>query len=84
MAENRKAPRQVFHYNARISAEPNAPQVKCMITDVSKTGAHLVLEIDEPLADKFLLLFTPQGWPRRNCSLAWRKGREVGVSFKEE
>jgi hypothetical protein len=84
MAENRGSRRQVFHYNARIAAEPNAPQVKCMITDISKTGAHLVLERDEPLAADFLLLFTPQGWPRRNCSLAWRKGREIGVRFREE
>lgn len=84
MVEYRSSPRQTFHYNARISAEPKAPQIKCRITDVSKTGAHIVLESDEPLADNFLLLFTPQGWPRRNCSLVWRHGRDVGVRFKEE
>lgn len=84
MAESRRSPRRVLHYNARISTAPDAPQLRCMITDVSKTGAHLVLENDEPLADNFLLLFTPQGWPRRNPTPAWRKGRDIGVKFGDE
>ena len=82
-AELRKSPRQPFHYNARISYEQNAPQIKCMITDVSKSGAHIVLETDKLLPDNFLLLFTPNGWPRRNCNLVWRDGLNIGVTFTE-
>ena len=81
--ESRKSPRRLFHYNARISYEQNAPQIKCMITDVSKSGAQIVLESDNPLPDNFLLLFTPNGWPRRNCKLVWRDGLNVGVMFTE-
>lgn len=84
MAELRDDPRRILHYNARIATEPNAPQIKCSITDVSKGGAHLVLENDVPLPTEFLLLFTPKGWPRRNCNVAWRKGLDVGVKFSEE
>lgn len=84
MAETRKNPRQIFHYNARIATEPNVPQVKCSITDVSKDGAHLVLETDVPLPAEFLLLFTPKGWPRRKSHVAWREGINVGVRFRQE
>lgn len=83
MAESRNDRRQIFHYNARIATRPNMPQIKCRITDVSKGGAHLVLENDVPLPAEFLLLFTPNGWPRRTCNVAWRKGVDVGVKFIE-
>jgi hypothetical protein len=55
-----------------------------MITDVSKTGAQLVLETDQPLTTNFLLLVTPNGWPRRNCNVVWRNGLNVDVSFNEQ
>lgn len=84
MAESRKDPRRIFHYNARIATESNAPQIKCSISDVSKGGAHLVLENDVPLPAEFLLSFTPKGWPRRNCYVAWRKGPDVGVKSRGE
>jgi PilZ domain-containing protein len=81
MANLRKDPRQVFHYNARIATGPNAPQIKCSIADISKGGAHLLLESDEPLPAEFLLLFTPKGWPRRKCLVVRRNGHDVGVKF---
>ncbi len=81
--EKRQKPRQSLHYNARIAIEPNAPQIKCMISDVSRSGAHLVLESDQELTAQFVLLFTPTGYPRRNCNLIWRTGSDVGVRFAE-
>lgn len=83
-SEKRQKPRQIFHYNARISSEPNAPQIKCMITDVSSGGAHIVLENAQELPAKFLLLFTPTGYPRRKCNLIWHTGTDIGVEFSEE
>ena len=82
--EKRLKLRRPFHYDARISTEPNAPQIKCRITDVSKNGAHIVLERDQELTAKFVLLFSPIGYPRRNCNLIWRNGTEVGVRFTEK
>lgn len=82
-AAKRQKPRQPY-YNARIATEPNAPQIKCQIADVSKGGAHIVLENDQELAASFLLLFTPTGYPRRNCDLIWHDGTDVGVRFTEE
>lgn len=49
--------------------------------DVSQTGARLVLETNDELPDRFLLLLTRNGGARRSCRVVWRTGVTVGVKF---
>ena len=51
------------------------------MSDVSHTGARLVLEDDDELPDSFLLLLTRNGGTRRQCRVSWRAGMTVGVAF---
>jgi hypothetical protein len=51
------------------------------MSDVSHTGARLVLEDDDELPDSFLLLLTRNGGTRRQCRVIWRAGMTVGVAF---
>jgi methyl-accepting chemotaxis protein len=83
-AELRRKPRRQFHYNARILTDREAPPIACSIADISETGARLILESDSEVADKFVLLFTPKGNPRRHCTLIWRDGLTLGVEFPQE
>jgi hypothetical protein len=80
-AELRKKPRQQFHYNAKIVTDGKEPARKCTISDISQTGARIVLETDSELPDRFLLLLTKNGEARRRCRVIWRTGMTVGVKF---
>jgi hypothetical protein len=79
--ELRKKPRRSFHYNARILTDKAGTMVSCSISDISETGARLVLEEDCELPEEFVLLLNPTGEARRHCSVAWRTGTTVGVAF---
>jgi len=79
--EMRRKPRRPLRYTARILSDAIGPPRPCMIADVSATGAHLVLQSDDELAPRFMLLLSATGGARRRCRLAWRSGLDVGAEF---
>jgi hypothetical protein len=79
-AELRKRPRRQFHYTAKIVIDQSEPRL-CTISDISHTGARVVLEKDEPLPDRFVLLLSRNGDAQRQCRIVWRTGASVGVEF---
>ncbi|MBV1698250.1 MAG: PilZ domain-containing protein [Hyphomicrobiales bacterium] len=76
----RKRRRRPFNYAAKVVVD-QSEQRPCTISDVSQTGARVVLEKDEPLPDRFLLLLSRNGGPQRRCRIVWRTGVSVGVEF---
>jgi PilZ domain len=80
-AELRKRPRRQFHYAAKIVTDESEPPRLCNISDISHTGARVVLEKDEPLPDRFTLLLSRNGDAQRQCRIVWRTGASVGVEF---
>jgi hypothetical protein len=79
-AELRKRPRRQFHYTAKIVVDGAEPR-PCTISDISHTGARLLLESEESLPDRFILLLTRNGGARRQCRVVWRTGLNIGVEF---
>jgi hypothetical protein len=82
-AELRKRPRRHFHYSARIVIDEKGTLRACQISDISETGARLVLENVSDLPDQFMLLLTPNGEARRRCRVVWRDGAAIGVAFPD-
>ena len=80
-AELRKKPRRQLHYSARILTNATAVPRPCAITDISESGARLVVERDKELPDRFVLLLTGGGKAHRRCRVVWRRGAAVGVQF---
>ncbi len=80
-AELRKKPRRQFHYAAKIITDETQPPRPCTMSDVSHSGARLVLDADTELPDRFLLLLSANGGARRRCRVIWRAGVTVGVQF---
>ncbi len=80
-AELRKRPRRQFYYTASILSDAKGPPRSCAISDISDSGARLVLETDEELPGRFILLLTRKGDARRCCRVIWRTGSTVGVEF---
>ena len=82
-AELRKKPRRQFHYGARLVIDDKGTLVPCSIADISETGARLMLERDQELPERFLLLLTPRGGARRVCRVVWRNALSLGVEFPD-
>jgi hypothetical protein len=82
-AELRRKPRRQFHYSAQILTDKKGPPRECSISDISETGARLLLARDEELPDRFVLLLTASGDARRVCRVVWRTGMAVGVEFPD-
>jgi DNA-binding XRE family transcriptional regulator len=53
----------------------------CTIRDVSGTGARLGLNASLWVAEQFTLVFS--SGLRKDCRVAWRKGRLIGSAFAE-
>jgi hypothetical protein len=65
LSERRKDRRAVINRAATFQADVGALPRDCMITDVSRRGARLLIEPDE----------------HRECRVVWRLGGEIGVAF---
>lgn len=78
--EQRKTPRQAFHYNATVVTD-DQQRHPCKVVDISECGARIVLDSDGELPDRFVLLFSRSGGARRYCRKIWRDGPTVGVEF---
>jgi hypothetical protein len=80
-AELRRKPRRQFHYNASVLLDATSQPCRCSISDISETGARIVLESECELPERFILLLTSSGEARRHCRLVWRNGLAAGVEF---
>ncbi len=82
--EKRSSRRKSLKYPARIDAGDGSPLRDCVLSDVSETGARLVLKDDGEVPEHFTLLFGTQGAAPRSCRIAWRDGAELGLEFNKE
>lgn len=78
--EKRRAKRQPIFVSATIALQANQTQA-CMVHDISETGARIETARLEAVPDRFTLLLTPQGFPRRECRVVWRRDGFLGVTF---
>jgi hypothetical protein len=79
--EQRRSPRRLMRYPAKIDPGGGAALRPCIICDISLTGAQLRTEADAGLPEEFVLLL---GRAPRRCRVVWRKDRQVGVLFWKE
>jgi hypothetical protein len=55
--------------------------INCMVRDMSDTGAMLNVTSSVGIPDDFLLILAPDGH-RAPCHVAWRKEKQIGVTFE--
>jgi methyl-accepting chemotaxis protein len=79
--DKRKARRRIIHHTASILLESDQV-LTCSILDVSESGARLESEQPDALPDRFGILLSNNGQPRRDCRVIWRDGRQIGVTFE--
>ena len=58
-----------------------APQVACVLSDVSASGARMTVEFPDKIPDRFSLLLAPEHMALRHCKVVWREAHQIGVEF---
>lgn len=81
--EMRRTPRRQVRCSAWVDVGEQVPPAQCMVADLNALGARIVLQTDQRLPDRFILL-SENGAPWKGCRLAWRSGLQAGVEFCEE
>src|SRR5262245_27999449 len=77
----RKRRRKLLHYPAWIMTGPRAPLRKCMLWDISDSGARVTDFGDWDPPEQFILLLARDGSSRRRCRRVWREDDRMGVAF---
>ena len=78
--EHRRSRRRLTFKTGRIVAEDNAYCLECAILNVSEHGACVLVPIGASTADHFVLVFDGSD-EHRDCTVAWRDGCRIGVSY---
>jgi len=79
--DNRKDRRQPMRYTAWVAAGPKQ-LYRCVVSDVSESGARIVVEDSSQIPNCFFLFLSPTGRARRACRVAWRNATQLGVKFE--
>jgi len=79
MSQQRRAQRLRTFKGGAIIFGP-AAGIDCVIRNLSETGASLDVESPVGIPDDFTLLMKPK-IIKRNCRVAWRSAKRIGVRF---
>lgn len=70
-----------LHLPARIDRGRGTRPVHCIVSDMSETGARMMLTKDTRLPDEFVLVLTADGRSRRRCRILRRDHLDISVGF---
>jgi hypothetical protein len=81
-AEKRRSPRQNVRWMGQIHEVQGSMIAQCLMTDVSASGAKLVvMEEGINVPDLFVLTLARNAGVLRHCEVAWRRAKCIGVRF---
>lgn len=78
--DKRGAVRKRVLKGATIAFNGRASTMSCTVKDISETGARLRVSKDVAVPSHFDLIIEMDGI-EAPCTVAWRRGEEVGVTF---
>jgi hypothetical protein len=68
-------------WNGLILDDQGSIIAQCSMTDVSASGAKLVMGAGINVPDSFVLTLARNAAVRRNCVVVWRAATSIGVCF---
>lgn len=77
----RKSKRIERDDNTTLVSLTGNPIIKCVVKDISATGACILVAVPEVVPDYFKLRIEGKRVLLPKCRVRWRSGNEVGVQF---
>jgi hypothetical protein len=74
----------MIYLPATLQLRPHGSPIHCLARDHSIEGAHLLLEDDIALPQRFLISIGSEQPPVRYASILWRRGQELGVAYDRD
>jgi hypothetical protein len=80
--DKRRAKRRTVRYGAWLALADGSLS-ECVLSDISESGARLVVDDSAVVPEKFVLVLSLNGAARRGCKVVWRNPQQVGVKFDQ-
>ena len=64
-----------------IKSEGARCLTECRLTNISKSGATVLLDDNISVSENFVVYFVQSGAIGRNCRIVWRKKGAIGLQF---
>ena len=81
-AQNERVHRRMTVRRCAWLSRTKGEQIQeCVIMDESRKGARLAVADPDGVPDSFYIYLTLESSSRRNCRVAWRSNKQIGVEF---
>jgi hypothetical protein len=80
-ANKKREARKSVHQAGWITLDGGFSARRCMVHDLSASGAKITVEDASVLAGNLRLAFSRDAKTGRNCKVVWRRGKSFGVKF---
>jgi hypothetical protein len=80
VAKKREA-RKSLRQSGWITLEGGFAARRCVVQDISTSGARITVDDANMLPANFRLAFSRDARTGRNCEVVWRRGKSAGVKF---
>lgn len=82
--EKRRSPRKALRYPGELDVGDGSALRKCLLSDISDTGARVMIEKPDEVPDLVMLLLGHERGARRRCRIVWREPKQLGLEFVKE
>ena len=73
--------RKSLHQAGWITLEGGFAARRCVVRDLSASGAKLTIDYPNTMPAKLRLAFSRDARTGRPCEVVWRRGQTVGIKF---
>ena len=80
-ASKKRAARKSVQQPGWITLDGGFAARRCVVHDMSSTGAKITVENCSALAGRLRLAFSRDAKTGRRCEVVWRRGKSFGVKF---
>jgi hypothetical protein len=77
----KRAARKSLQQSGWITLDGGFAARRCVVHDMSATGAKITVEDASALAGRLRLAFSRDARSGRRCEVVWRRGKSLGVKF---
>jgi PilZ domain len=80
-ATKKREARKSLRQSGWITLEGGFAARRCVVEDISTTGAKITVDDPNVLPARWRLAFARDARTGRTCQVVWRRGKSVGVKF---